>query len=53
MDKLNKEIIKALEIINQTLEKHDKEIEEIKKQMQEKSVKKTRKVKENGDSNDK
>ena len=43
MDKLNKELIKALEIINNTLEKHEKELEEIKKQMQEKTVKKTRK----------
>lgn len=42
-----KELIKAIEILNKNIEDNKKEISEIKEMLQEKTVKKTRKVKEN------
>ena len=45
-EKLIKELIKAIEILNKNIEDNKKDLSEIKEMLQEKTVKKTRKVKE-------
>lgn len=49
-EKIIKELIKAIEILNKNIEENKKGIEEIKELI---TVKKTRKVVENGNGNDK
>lgn len=46
-EKVIKELIKAIEILNKNIEENKKGITEIKEILQEKTVKKIRKVKEN------